>query len=83
MKQRILMLVVVAGLAVPWPAMPCRCMPTFLKESLEKYDAVFVGKVVRLEVLRSQNGVDTVRGSLERCARNRIDRVRLADEETL
>jgi hypothetical protein len=65
MILRALVLVVVASLAAPWPAIPCSCLKGTLKGALEGSDAVFVGKVIRLEVLRRENGVDNVRAVLE------------------
>lgn len=65
MMQRILAIVVVALLAVPWPARPCSCGETSLRESLEDAEAVFAGKVIRLEVLGTENGVDTIRATLQ------------------
>lgn len=47
------------------PALPCSCMPTTLAERVELADAVFVGKVVKLEVLETSEFVDTARATVQ------------------
>ena len=65
MKHRIIVFAVVVSLAAPWLAMSCSCIETSLQEALDAYDAVFVGKVIRLEFLRNQEGIDIVRATLK------------------
>ena len=46
------------------PAFGCSCIDLSLEQAIERSDAVFVGKVIRLEVLRTEGQVDTVRATL-------------------
>ena len=70
MLPRIFVLAVIASLLAPWPASPCSCREFTLKESLDRSDAVFVGKVIRLEPLGVWSfrailkPVEVVKGSL-------------------
>jgi hypothetical protein len=61
MKPRVFVFLAVASLLISQPVMCCSCVETTLKEMLESSDAVFVGKVIRLEDF----GFDTIRVVLQ------------------
>jgi hypothetical protein len=51
-------------LSLPGVSHACSCIESTLEERMETYDAVFVGKVVRLEILDTTEGVDLVLATL-------------------
>ena len=62
---RILATGVVVFLLGAVPAVCCSCFPTTLAERVEVADAVFVGKVIKLEIIETRAHADTARATVQ------------------
>lgn len=61
MRRTVLALALAAVTLQPAAGRACSCLDLTLDEVLAQVDAVFVGKVTRLEIVGSRDGVDLIR----------------------